>query len=252
MDKIQLTDFEKKAKDHLCLALDVYDEERIIEYVKELSDLIGYFKINFAFDKFGPKLVEKMLSYEVKVFLDLKIHDIPNTVAGYADNAVRLGVSIVTVHTAGGKDMMMEIVKTAKSTAKELGVNPPKFLGVTLLTNIDEKIMNSELNIQGRLSDEVARRAKLAADSGLDGIVCSPVELSSIKSGLPKDFFYLTPGVRSEGVINHDHKRVDTYANAIKSGSSLLVVGREILGANDRRKAVLQAIKEISNELQNV
>lgn len=249
MDKMHLTDLEKKAREHICLALDVYDEKKIIEYVEELSDLVGYFKINFAFDKFGPKLVEKILSYGVKIFLDLKIHDIPNTVAGYADNAVRLGVHIVTVHTAGGKDMMMEIAKTAKITAKELNVTPPKFIGVTLLTNIDEKIMNTELNIPGSLDQEVSRRAKLAVDSGLDGIVCSAVELSSIKTGLPEDFFYVTPGVRSEGACIHDHKRVTTYSNAIKSGSSLLVVGREILAANDRREAALGIIKEISKEL---
>lgn len=249
MNKIHLTDLEKKAKEYICLALDVYDEEKIIEYVEELSDLVGYFKINFAFDKFGPNLVEKILGYGVKIFLDLKIHDIPNTVAGYADNAVRLGVHIVTVHTAGGKDMMMSIAKAAKNTAKELNVKPPKFIGVTLLTNIDEEIMNSELNIQGSLDKEVARRAKLAADSGLDGIVCSPVELSNIKSGLPANFFYVTPGVRSEGLSKHDHKRVATCSNAIKSGSSLLVVGREILNADDKRQAALRIIKEISREL---
>jgi len=249
MNKIKLTELENAAREHICLALDIDDEKNIIECVSELSDLVGYFKLNYAYDKFGPKLVEKLLNFGVKIFLDLKIHDIPNTVSGYIDNVVRLGVHIVTVHTAGGKEMMMEIVNTSNKTAKELNVDPPKIIGVTLLTSIDERTMNTEINIQGSLNDEVNRRAKLAFESGLDGIVCSPVELSDIKSGLPDDFYYVTPGVRGDGTSHHDHKRVTTYTKAIKSDASLVVVGREILDANDRRKAALKIIKDISKVL---
>jgi orotidine-5'-phosphate decarboxylase len=249
MNNNQLTYVEKQARERICLALDINNKEEILKCVKELCDLVGYFKINFTYDMFGADLVKEILSYSTKVFLDLKIHDIPNTAAGYVENVIKLGVHIVTVHTSGGKDMMNEIINSAKRTGIKLNVQIPKFIGVTLLTSIDKKIMNNELNIRGSLKEEVARRAKLAADSGLDGIVCSATELPLIKSGLPDDFFYVTPGIRMDKKISHDHNRTTTYSEAIKAGSNLIVVGREILSASDKRFAIMKVIKEVSNEL---
>ncbi len=240
----------KAVKDCICLALDMEDEKEILDCVNELSDLVGYFKLNYSFTKYGPDLIKKILSYGVKIFLDLKIHDIPNTAAGYAENIVRLGVHIVTVHTTGGYEMMNQIANTSKIISRKLNVEPPLIIGVTLLTSIDQKTMNSELNIQGNLDLEVNRRAVLASKSGLDGIVCSPNELPKIKSSLPDYFFYVTPGVRGEGISSHDHKRTTTYTDAINYGSKLLVVGREILESGDRRKTVLNIGNEISGMLK--
>lgn len=246
MERVELSETENEARDYLCLALDMDDEDQIIKCVDELSDLIGYFKLNFAYHRFGPQIVEKLLDRGVKVFLDLKIHDIPNTVSGYAENIVQLGVHIVTVHTGGGTEMMKEMVNAVKRKASDLNIDPPKILGVTLLTSIDERTMNGDMNIQSSINEEVIRRATMASDSGLDGIVCSAVELPLIKSKLPKNFFYLTPGVRSKGVISHDHKRVSTPTHAIRSGASLLVVGREILDAENRREAAMRIVREVS------
>lgn len=249
MISYQLSENEREARERLCLALDLYDENKILQHVAELSEYVGYFKVNFAFAQFGPSLVQKIKDTGSKVFLDVKIHDIPNVAAGYADAATRLGVDIVTVHVGGGAEMMEHFVTAAKQTAQLLGVAPPKVIGVTLLTNIDERVMNVELNVKGTVKDEVMRRAQLAVDAGLDGIVCSAADLPDISSELPKDFYYVTPGVRPTGGHHDDHKRVASYTDAIKAGSNLLVVGRDVLTTEDRRGAARRILQQIAGEL---
>lgn len=243
----KLSKNEIAAKDKICMALDLNDESKIIKYVEELSDYIGYFKLNFAFTLFGPKLVKKIQSYGVKIFLDLKIHDIPNTVAGYAKSVCELGVDIVTVHTAGGTVMLQEFVKAVKEYEQTAGRLRPKFIGVTLLTSIDEQTLNSDLNIKGKIEDEVLRRAKIAVTAGLDGIVCSATELPEIKKHLPDNLFFVTPGIRANSVCLNDHKRVVSCSEAIVAGSSLLVVGRDLLVADDRIVYAKSIINQISN-----
>ncbi len=217
------------AKDRICLALDMQNEEEILQTVDQMHEFIGYFKLNFAFTRYGPSLIEKILKYNVKIFLDLKMHDIPNTVSGYVESVTNLGVHIVTVHTSGGMDMMKAISETAKSISSNTNNIPPKFIGVTLLTNIDKQILNNEMKISGEISDEVIRRVHMAMDSGLDGIVCSPAELMEIKGEIPTDCFCITPGVRAAQSSINDHKRVASFSEAIKAGSDLLVVGRDLL-----------------------
>lgn len=245
---------EMAARDKICMALDLHDESKILNYVEELSDYIGYFKLNFAFTLFGPELVKKIQSYGVKIFLDLKIHDIPNTVAGYAKSVCELGVDIVTVHTAGGIVMLQEFVKAAKEYEQTTGQPHPKFIGVTLLTNVDEQTLNSDLNINGKTEDEVLRRAKIAVTAGLDGIVCSAVELPEIKKHLPDNLFFVTPGIRASSVSQNDHKRVVTCGEAIAAGSSLLVVGRDLLADDDRigyAKSIINQIVSKEDILHN-
>lgn len=236
----------KDAREKICMALDFDEKDTILSYVEELHDYIGYFKINYAFTMFGSNLIKEIKSYGVKLFLDLKLCDIPNTMAGYGRAVVQQGIDIINIHTSGGLEMMQTFVDSVNEECKKLNVSKPLIIGVTLTTNINQSIMNEELNIQGDLATEVLRKAKLAEKAGLNGIVCSATELSFIKKALPEDFFYITPGVRASNVSIHDHKRVVTFAEAIKMGSSLLVIGRDLLAAEDRREYVKQIINQIA------
>ena len=224
--------------DRLCLAIDLDDENEIMRIVHELKDVVGYFKVNSAFTLFGPPLIRAILGTGAKVFLDLKLHDIPNTVRAYGEAVSLLGVHIVTVHVAGGRQMLQEFVRGSEEMARARGVPRPRLVGITILTSIDETVMNQEMNVQGAIQDEVLRRGKFAAESGLDGIVCSAGELAYVRPKLPSSFYYVTPGVRPAGSGTDDHKRPVTYAEAISAGSNLLVVGRSITGAKDPRSAV--------------
>lgn len=232
------------ARDRICLALDFHDEEKILQTVDELGDLVGYFKLNSAFTLHGPKLVEKILAKGARIFLDLKLHDIPNTLAGYGHALPRLGVHIVTVHVSGGLAMLGELVRSAEDTAKALKIQRPRFIGITLLTSISQRILNEEMNVQGPIQEEVLRKARMAAQAGLDGMVCSAGELAFIRPHLPVDFLYVTPGVRPAGDGHDDHQRVHTYEEAVAAGSRMLVVGRSVLATQDPR-AALQHLQEL-------
>ncbi|MEV0195742.1 orotidine-5'-phosphate decarboxylase [Nonomuraea sp. NPDC050691] len=237
---------EDRLQDRLCLALDTLDRDEIVGTVDELKDLVGYFKIHTGFVMHGPDLVREILGRGVKVFLDLKLYDIPNTLAGYGEAVTRLGVHLVTVDPSGGVEMMRSVVAAADRTAGESGARRPRFVGVTLLTSADQQMLNTEMNIAGSVEEEVRRRALLAAEAGLDGIVCAPGEIGSVRAELPGDFFYVTPGARAAGGSGHDHRRIGTPAEAIADGSSLIVVGRRIRDAADRRKAAQEVLDEIA------
>ncbi|MET7356180.1 MULTISPECIES: orotidine-5'-phosphate decarboxylase [Streptomyces] len=235
----------RDGRDRLCLALDLADRSEILRLVDELKDLIGYFKLNSAFTLHGPELVREILDRDVKIFMDLKLHDIPNTLAGYGQAVTRLGAHIVTLHTGGGLEMMRAAVASADRTAAELGVERPKLVGVTLLTSVDRETLNGDLNVRGSVEDEVRRRALLAAEAGLDGIVCAPSEIERVRAELPDDFFYVTPGTRSPGTSDNDHKRTGTHSEALAGGSSLLVVGRSVHDALGPRQAAQRILAEI-------
>jgi orotidine-5'-phosphate decarboxylase len=235
------TDLEA-ARARLCVALDLNDRQAILEVVDELKDVVGWFKLNSAFTLFGPELVREIRARGVDVFLDLKLHDIPNTLAHYAEAVTRLDVQLVTVHIEGGVEMMRRAVEAATKTAAELGRPRPRLVGITVLTSIGQPVLNGEMNIAGSVRTEVLRRARLAAEAGLDGIVCSAAELASVKAELPEGLFYVTPGVRPKGGSVDDHKRAVSYAEAIAAGSSMLVVGRGIMRADDRHAAALEIL----------
>lgn len=233
----------KEAREHICMALDFDNEKEILSYVEELCEYIGYFKLNYAYTLFGAELIKKIKAYGVKLFLDLKLHDIPNTLSGYACAISKLNIDIINLHTSGGYAMMKAFMDSLNENFHN--ITPPKVIGVTLTTNIDQDIMNDELNIKGNIHDEILRRAKLAERAGLDGIVCSAKELPAIKQFLPKDFYYITPGVRAKGISTDDHKRAVSFYDAISAGSSLLVIGRDLLTAEDKRTYVKSIIDEI-------
>jgi orotidine-5'-phosphate decarboxylase len=250
----------KNAKDKLILALDVptFEEARVI--VETLGDTVEIYKVGFQlFTSYGPFIVRYLQTQGKKVFLDLKFHDIPNTVASGVSSAVGLSVPVnnaldakgnktdkfapilmMTVHTQGGAEMMQAAAEVARKRAAELGVQRPLVVGVTVLTSDAGG---------GNVSALVLERAKLAKSSGLDGVVASAQEAAMLRQELGKDFVIVTPGIRPADADAGDQKRVETPASAIKSGSSFLVVGRPIVKAKDPKAAAQAILNEIASAL---
>jgi len=234
-------------KDRIVLALDVDDAALALAIVTELRSDVGLFKIGHQlFTAFGPDLVRKITATGARVFLDLKYHDIPNTVAKASVEAVKLGVSIFNVHALGGADMMRAAGEAAAEAAARAGVPVPIVLAVTVLTSMDEKGLRRELKICRSLPRTVSHLARLAHRSGLDGVVASPQEIRLLRRGISGSFVILTPGVRPAWAAKDDQKRVMTPAEAVAAGADYLVIGRPVLKAPDRREAVQRIIEELS------
>jgi len=191
------------------------------------------------FTSVGPSVIEELSALGFDIFLDLKFHDIPNTVAQSVKAAANLGVWMINVHTSGGSSMM----RAAKEATTGL-MDPPLIIGVTMLTSLSEKDVN-ELGIQD-ISNQVVSLASLAKKNSLDGIVCSPNDVGSVKELLGKDFVTVTPGIRSSNSSKDDQSRVSTARNAIENGSDYIVIGRPITQSNNPMKSLDSIIKEIS------
>lgn len=234
----------KQAKNYLALALDNVSEKNQIEnLVNTLSDYIGIFKIGLEqYIRFGPEIIELVRKKDNKIFLDLKLHDIPNTVAKAVIAASRHNINYLSIHTSGGMKMMKEAVKAARSVE-----NPPKLIGVTVLTSIDQGSLNNELRINCSVTDQVAHLAQMAVKAGLGGIVCSAVDLPNIKNNLPDPFEIITPGIRPADAEMGDQKRVATPQQAIENGATMLVIGRPITASDDPAGAAKKIYKSIKN-----
>jgi orotidine-5'-phosphate decarboxylase len=233
-------------KDRLILALDVDSEREALGLVAELKDSVGMFKVGHQlFTACGPDIVRKIIGAGERVFLDLKYHDIPNTVARAAAEAVKLGVSMVNLHALGGLEMMKAAVASAQETAAKHNVPMPRMLAVTVLTSIDEKSLRRELKIMRSLQREVCHLARLAQRAGMHGVVASPQEIKMLRRAVRGDFVILTPGVRPEWAGMDDQKRTMTPSEAVAAGADYIVIGRPILKAKDRREAVSKIIEEI-------
>ncbi len=235
---------EKPTKEYIALALDnVSEKQTLLELVSSTKEYIGIYKIGLEqFIRFGPEIVQLVKNEGIKLFLDLKLHDIPNTVAKAVTSASELGIDFLTIHTSGGLTMMQAAVKAARNTE-----NPPKLIGVTVLTSIDLDTLNNELRIGGSVTDQVSHLAKLAVQAELDGIVCSAADLPPIKSSLPDGFEIITPGIRPAGSDVGDQKRVATPKQAVESGSTVLVIGRAITAAQDPVKAAREIVESIED-----
>lgn len=230
MEKYELTENEIKARERVALALDVSSGKEALELVRNLHDLIGLYKIGKElFTSEGPPLVKVVQKEGGDVFLDLKYHDIPNTVKGASRAATKLGVYMFNVHSPGGTDMMKAAVDGVEEAVGKYRVERPKVLGVTVLTSIDQRILNEELRVSGTVEEQVLHLAKLTDEAGLDGIVCSAADLYAVRGHMKEDFMYVTPGVKGPRTkAGVDQKRVFTPGNAIEDGSTILVIGRAI------------------------
>jgi len=235
------------AKERLVLALDVDDFKKAEELVVKLSDYVGVFKIGSQlFTAEGAKVVNMVNERGGKVFLDLKFHDIPNTVARAAEVATKLGVYIFNVHTSGGYEMMRAAAEASEKISLALGVRKPLILGVTLLTSINQEILEKEIGIKKKLEEQVVHLAKLAKAAGLDGVVASSWEIREIRKACGEDFVILTPGIRPAGKSSDDQKRIMTPREAKKLGADFLVIGRPIRNASNP----VEAAKEILREME--
>jgi len=235
------------AKERLVLALDVDDFKKADELVDKLSNYVGVFKIGSQlFTAEGAKVVNMVNERGGKVFLDLKFHDIPNTVARAAEVATKLGVYIFNVHTSGGYEMMRAAAEASEKISLALGVRKPIILGVTLLTSINQEILEKEIGIKKKLEEQVVHLAKLAKAAGLDGVVASSWEIREIRKACGEDFVILTPGIRPAGKSSDDQKRIMTPREAKKLGADFLVIGRPIRNASNP----VEAAKEILREME--
>jgi orotidine-5'-phosphate decarboxylase len=236
----------KNAKDKLIVALDVDSAARAFDLFDSLRDVGGMFKIGSQlFTAAGPDIVRKIVAKGGRVFLDLKFHDIPNTVAAASIEAARLGVSIFNVHASGGTEMMTRAAEAVAATAKREGVPKPKVIAVTLLTSLDSAALR-QIGISGDAETSVANLARAAATCGLDGVVASAHEIQIIRAAVPNpEFIIVTPGIRPGSPGTDDQRRVMTAAGAIRAGADYLVVGRPILNADDPIAAANSIVAEI-------
>jgi orotidine-5'-phosphate decarboxylase len=221
----------------ILVALDVDSSDAARQLARSLRGVVGGFKIGKRlFTSEGPSLVRELVDQGDKIFLDLKFHDIPNTVAGAVAEATKLGVWMMDVHASGGSAMMRAARAAADDTASARGQAPPLVIAVTVLTSFDQDTL-SEVGVPASIETQVGRLAELAESSGLDGVVASPLEIALIRSRTRRPFAIVTPGIRSTADAKGDQQRTLTAAQALSAGADYLVVGRPIIAAADPRRA---------------
>ena len=243
----------RAAKDKLIVALDVDSADRAVPLFDSLRDVVGLFKIGSQlFTAAGPDIVRAIIRKGGGVFLDLKFHDIPNTVATAGVEATRLGVSIFNVHASGGVEMMKRTAEAVAETAERERLMKPKVIAVTLLTSLNQAGME-QLGINDKPPTVVARLTRLAADCGLDGVVASPQEIGIIRETVAnRDFLIVIPGIRSSADETQDQRRTLNAAEAIRAGADYLVVGRPILNAEDPPGAARKIVEDIDAAMREV
>lgn len=234
-----------ESEKRVIVALDVETADEAREIVAQLGARAAAFKIGLQlFTAAGPEFVRE-LAADHRIFLDLKFHDIPNTVAKAGIEAARLGVWMFNIHASGGAEMMVETVRQVQAACEGEDLRRPLIIGVTVLTSSDANTLR-ETGIERSAEDQVLHLARLAAECGLDGVVSSPREVSAIKNSVARPSFLLvTPGVRPGFATNDDQKRVMTPRQAVSEGSDYLVIGRPILQADDRIEALERICEEI-------
>jgi len=234
------------AKDKLIVALDIGEEQKCIELIKILSPEVDIFKVGIApFTDFGHNILEELSKAGKKVFLDLKFHDIPNTVRNAAFAAAKKGVFMMNFHCLGGASMMAQAVKGAMEGADAGNKKKPILLGVTILTSMNRDDM-AAVGLAGTVEEKVVELAKLAKKAGMHGVVASAGEVGRIKEILGKDFLVITPGIRPEWALSGDQKRILTPQQAVTRGADYIVVGRPIIQAEDPLDAAKKIISELS------
>jgi orotidine-5'-phosphate decarboxylase len=236
-------------KNPIIVALDVPSVEKAKALVQDLGRVVGAFKIGSElFTTVGPDIVRSVRDTGADVFLDLKFHDIPNTVSKAVAAATRLNVQMLTIHASGGLDMMKAAEASAQETARLLGMKPPLVLGVTVLTSLETKDL-AEVGYTADVGRQVSRLADLAVHAGLRGLVCSPLELVALRQQLPNAMQLVTPGIRGAEDASGDQKRTLTAPQAIGAGANYLVIGRPIYAAQNPRAAAEKILQSLEGTL---
>lgn len=227
-------------------ALDVSTAEKALELARQIAPAVGAFKIGKElFTAAGPDIVKRVRDTGAAVFLDLKFHDIPNTVAKAIASAVRLDVQMLTIHTFGGSEMMRAAEQSAQQAASQAGRNTPLVLGVTVLTSMDGNALG-EIGCESNVGKQVERLANLAVKSGLRGLVCSPLEIVALRQILPTHIQLVTPGIRTGTEKSDDQKRTLSPREAMDAGANWLVIGRPISAAENPRAAAEKILESLS------
>ena len=230
----------------IIVALDVPLVEKALALAAQVAPAVGAFKIGSElFTAAGPDIVRRIRDTGTAVFLDLKFHDIPNTVAKAVASATRLDVQMLTIHTGGGRAMMQAAEDSAQETARQLGRPAPLVLGVTVLTSMDGVALE-QVGLATNIGHQVERLAVLAAQAGLRGLVCSPLELAALRQLLPGEMQLVTPGIRGPGDAAGDQKRTLSAPEALAAGASWLVIGRPIYAAENPRAAAERIFSSLS------
>ncbi|MFH1762379.1 MAG: orotidine-5'-phosphate decarboxylase [bacterium] len=234
----------------IIVALDSGNLEDAAKLAAELKDLAGYFKIGKElFTAHGPKSVNTIRDQGVEVFLDLKFHDIPNTVAGACTSALYMGANMINMHIMGGKAMVRTAVERVNLECSKSGLPKPILLGVTVLTSLDDQMLFKDLHIYGNVADQVVHLSRLGKELGLDGVVCSPLEIELVRQACGSGFILVTPGIRPKWAVKDDQQRITTPADAVRMGADFIVIGRPITGAENPREAAEKIQAEIDNVL---
>ena len=233
--------------ERLIVALDVSSLKEALKLVKTLSKYVKIFKVGKElFTSAGPEVIKMVHAHKCQVFLDLKFHDIPNTVGAACEAAARMRVFMMNVHALGGKQMLFQAVQSLHKLAeKNKKIKRPLLLGVTVLTSMKDQDL-AEVGIYKKVAEEVRDLALLSKACGLDGVVASGQEIEIIRKALGPDFIIVTPGVRPLWAAHGDQKRIITPKEAIKKGASFIVVGRPITQDKDPRNAAKKILEEIN------
>ena len=230
----------------LILALDAKSRKDAFTILDKTCPQIQWVKVGLQlFTLYGPDIVKEIADKGYKIFLDLKLHDIPNQVASSIRSLKNLPLELLTIHVSGGTEMIQWSLEAANEFAK-----PPTLLGVTVLTSIDTEGLNS-IGVPGILQDQVVRLAKTGAQAGLKGFVCSPLELPLLRNELGNDIALVTPGIRPAGSDTNEQKRIMTPAQAAQQGATYIVVGRPIYKSYNPKNAIKTILKEINSTSKN-
>jgi len=238
----------RKAANPIICAVDATDIARAQEITGALAGTAGAIKLGLEFfTANGAAGVQQVVDKRLPVFLDLKFHDIPNTVSKAIQATAGIDTFMMTVHTAGGRAMLQAAIDASNEVAAITGQERPLIIGVTVLTSMDQDDLHI-IGVDNRLNDQVLRLADLAQSSGLDGVVCSPHEIALLRKHFGDDFVLVVPGIRPEGSSTGDQKRIMTPRDAIEKGADYLVIGRPITEAPDMRKATQDILTSINKK----
>lgn len=242
-------DQKSMTKDKIIVALDVETAAEARVIIGEIGGEVGAFKIGLQlFTSAGASFVREVVEKNIRLFLDVKFHDIPNTVAKASIEVARLGVWMFNIHAIGGAEMMRRTVETVREICAKENLPQPKIIGVTVLTSSNRETLR-EVGIDKEIDSQVVNLARLTAKCGLDGVVASPLEVEAIRRNIEnKDFLIVTPGIRPTFATNDDQKRVMTPKEAVSQGADFLVIGRPVTQADDKLSAVRKILEEIDND----
>jgi orotidine-5'-phosphate decarboxylase len=236
---------ENSLAEKIIIALDAQTQQEALSLIRELPEA-KIFKVGLTlFASEGPKLLQEIQRLEKKIFLDLKLHDIPHQIGGAVKAGIGHNIHMMTLHASGGKEMMAKAVETAEAAAQQTGRSKPLLLAVTILTSLKKEQLR-EIGMDDRVDEQVLRLARLAKLNGMDGVVCSPQEIDIIKKEFGRDFLVISPGIRPKWAAAQDQKRILTPAKAIAKGVDYLVIGRPITQASSPAEAFHRIEEELN------